>query len=434
MKQLADKKESANGVLALLGVLDKQTLANVLNPATLKAVIESKGLAALIARGENITLGDLRNLFQRGFDGKIEALDAWAVELQALAADVQDSVLAALRRHVEGLSPTSALALLKLGVALDETTLAGLDALARGSSRADVDALVAKNPPRMAELLQHAGQHPGDAPALAALAKHPDLAPGLIDAMETMGELAEMLEACAGDAKFFSDVVATISPRPSASTLYLEAAEKEGLKRILRVARQKQAEAKTLLATRERARAFMRAAADATDHAIEAALARGHFDPWATPKKMRDQFKDEEIGGVPPFRTQYFDPALRAPLRVTVRGGRLWNPDGTPVDTSTMRTFFSGSGRAIYVMDLYGDMYISVQKLYEIHHSSILAGKPVGCAGEIQVNNGTITFISNKSGHYFPTGAQFDAFLESLERRGATIPDRTNPAQVKRYR
>lgn len=437
MQKLRLAPKSADGALALLGALDKEILEIVLKRDALYAFIESKGLLSLISRGVEMTVADLRTLFQRGFAGKLNEFDAWVAELDKLAADAQASVLAAMRTHIDSLSPAAAIALVKQGIALDAVRLAGVEAMAAGSSRTAMDALIARAPKGLDEVLQHAGTTRADAPALASLTREPDLVAGLIDSTMSASELARVLEASGRNPRFVDDLFRAIQPRPSRAALILEDLEHQGLERILRVAQGDQAAAKRLLETPERSRAFLRDAARATDdQAVRSAIRRGHFDPWATPKPMRAEFRGENTGSAPispAFQTQYFGAAERATLRVSVRNGKLWHPDGRPVDTSNMRTFFSGSGRAIYVMDLHGDIFLSQQQLHKVHHSSILAGEPVGCAGEIQVNNGTVTFVSNKSGHYWPTGAQFDAFLQELENRGVVLPDRADPTKVRKY-
>lgn len=437
MQKLRLSPKSADGALALLGALDKEVLEVVLRRDALFAFMESKGLLSLISRGAEMTVADLRTLFQRGFGGKLSDFDAWVAELDKLPADAQASVLAAMRTNIDSLSPAAAIALVKQGIALDAVRLAGVEAMAAGSSRQAMDALIARAPKGLDEILQHAGTTRADAPALAALTREPDLVAGLIDSTMSASELARLLESSGRNPRFLDDLFRAVQPRPSRATLILEDLEHQGLERILRVAQADQEAAKRLLATPERSRAFLRDAARATDdQAVRTALRRGHFDPWATPKPMRAEFRGENTGTAPispAFQTQYFGAAERATLRVSVRNGKLWHPDGRPVDTANMRTFFSGSGRAIYVMDLHGEMFLSQQQLHKIHHSSVLAGEPVGCAGEIQVTNGTITFVNNKSGHYWPTGAQFDAFLQELEKRGALIPDRTDPTKVKKY-
>ncbi|MEJ7600042.1 MAG: S8 family peptidase, partial [Kofleriaceae bacterium] len=236
MQQLRKLPKTADGLLALLGALDKEVLEGVLKREALTAVIESKGLASLIARGADITVGDLRTLLQRGFKNKVADLDAWVAELDQLAPSVQSSVLGAMRTHIDVLSPTAALGLARQNIPLDAVRLNGVEAMSTASSRDAMDALIARAPKGLDEVLEHAGRNTADGPALASLAREPDLAAGLIDSAATAGDLAMLLKASGNDAKFVDSLLAAISPRPSRATLTLENLEFGGLERILRVA------------------------------------------------------------------------------------------------------------------------------------------------------------------------------------------------------
>jgi len=48
------------------------------------------------------------------------------------------------------------------------------------------------------------------------------------------------------------------------------------------------------------------------------------------------------------------------------------------------------------------------------NHSSLNAGADVICAGEIEFQNGMITYISNESGHYKPKPRQLQNCVNSL--------------------
>ena len=89
---------------------------------------------------------------------------------------------------------------------------------------------------------------------------------------------------------------------------------------------------------------------------------------------------------------------------VTVRGGRLLRSDGSPVDTRDSSTFASGTGVEIFVTDASGEPHMASHEIGSTHHSSLLAGEAVGVAGEMQVTDGKIDWVSNKSGHYLPDG------------------------------
>jgi hypothetical protein len=64
-------------------------------------------------------------------------------------------------------------------------------------------------------------------------------------------------------------------------------------------------------------------------------------------------------------------------------------------------------------------MYASnYQKAREFHHSSLGQGKPVAMAGEIEVFSGKLKYISNRSGHYWPTNEFLDQSIEHLSEQG----------------
>ena len=82
----------------------------------------------------------------------------------------------------------------------------------------------------------------------------------------------------------------------------------------------------------------------------------------------------------------------------------------------------SGTGRAIFVMDEAGNIYASkVQEVGRFHHSSLLAGKPVAAAGELEIENGVLKTLSDKSGHYQPTREFTQQAIDSLRRQGADM-------------
>lgn len=113
-------------------------------------------------------------------------------------------------------------------------------------------------------------------------------------------------------------------------------------------------------------------------------------------------------------------PELQAMTKIDITAGLLCKASGGGrLDTRTMSNFFSGAGVAIFVLSARGSLHVSNQIIHQRHHSSILAGIPIAAAGEISVNDGTITYISNESGHYLPTLDHFLQVLHHLQKRGA---------------
>jgi uncharacterized Zn-binding protein involved in type VI secretion len=144
---------------------------------------------------------------------------------------------------------------------------------------------------------------------------------------------------------------------------------------------------------------------------------------------MADKFKKENI---PNYKNNwlegeatvvYLNETRRAEYLLSVKDGKLYNAKGELYDTRGRETFFSGRGRAIYVMDENGNLYAGDQKVFEFHHSSFLAGKPVAGAGEIEVHKGEIKFMNRRSGHYEPTSELLWQTVEELRANGVQVDD-----------
>ncbi|MEJ7734968.1 MAG: hypothetical protein WKG00_37990 [Polyangiaceae bacterium] len=116
---------------------------------------------------------------------------------------------------------------------------------------------------------------------------------------------------------------------------------------------------------------------------------------------------------------EYLDDAGRASRKVTVKDGKLYDASGNLFDTTTAQTAHTGGGRAIFVMDEQGNIFVSTyQEVGRFHHSSLAGGKPVTGAGELVVENGVVKTISNKSGHYQPTAEMNEQVIKALEAQG----------------
>ncbi|AJI44538.1 glycogen/starch synthase [Francisella tularensis] len=82
------------------------------------------------------------------------------------------------------------------------------------------------------------------------------------------------------------------------------------------------------------------------------------------------------------------------------------------------------SGTFIWVLDINGNFYIDTgKKGNKLCHAFICKNKnqipkPIVCAGDIKVENGNITYIDNRSGHYKPTLDQFILALKYLDKIG----------------
>ena len=125
------------------------------------------------------------------------------------------------------------------------------------------------------------------------------------------------------------------------------------------------------------------------------------------------------------YRTVAYDHTLAAQgmTRVRFNGGRLFMDDAHkfPLNTRGMVTANMGPGYAIYVMSGTGNLHVSSHSVGDRHHSSLLAGGMVAGAGELLVTDGTLKWISNKSGHYFPESQHLLQTLHSLRKKGVAL-------------
>jgi len=151
------------------------------------------------------------------------------------------------------------------------------------------------------------------------------------------------------------------------------------------------------------------------------------------------------------------NPKERKKYEIVIKGNKLFTSDGKLFNTIGARNIvkmgkdssYQGVmgeiiNRYIYVMSTQGTIYAadfsneyksggqfdskafpgiksSRDVIIGFHHSSFLAGQPVACAGEIQVNNGILEAISNASGHYLPTPTHLYNFLDETQKRSKAV-------------
>ena len=113
------------------------------------------------------------------------------------------------------------------------------------------------------------------------------------------------------------------------------------------------------------------------------------------------------------------DIAKQGATMIHISGGKLYTDQACtkPLDTKNMVTHFSGPGKAIFVISQSGNIHIDSHVVGHRHHSSLLAGMPVACAGELEVHNGTLKWLSNKSGHYAPNVDHLLQILHVLQKK-----------------
>jgi len=118
-----------------------------------------------------------------------------------------------------------------------------------------------------------------------------------------------------------------------------------------------------------------------------------------------------------PSVCQYLTPKQLEDYELAVVNNLLvYKKSGKIFDSAEANTHW---GSSIFVMDSKGGIYVSnIQTPLEFHHSSLLAGQQVAAAGELNVAQGMLLEVSNKSGHYAPTQKLNNQLFTELEAKG----------------
>ncbi len=154
---------------------------------------------------------------------------------------------------------------------------------------------------------------------------------------------------------------------------------------------------------------------------------------------MGEQYRGEHEGKAASGHTlRYYTAEERARLEVRPCGGRLCDVDGRPLDPD-LANHPERSGTLMYAMTGDGRLYGTFDfKLHVIHHSSLLAGEPAACAGDMLVVDGEVMEVDNVSGHYKPPAEALDQVVKQLRSLGVDLgrtkvnyfglPDRPPPS------
>lgn len=109
--------------------------------------------------------------------------------------------------------------------------------------------------------------------------------------------------------------------------------------------------------------------------------------------------------------------------RVFVCGGRLCDRTGALLDAQiNLSKHAHRDGKAIFVIDVQGQLWITFDQKYgRVHHSTLLAGSPVIAAGEMLIDTGELISVSNESGHYRPPPSSLDVADRILALMGVDV-------------
>lgn len=118
---------------------------------------------------------------------------------------------------------------------------------------------------------------------------------------------------------------------------------------------------------------------------------------------------------------RYFTPEERIAHTLHPCGGKLCDPQGKPLDPE-VATHPKRSGTLLYAMTGDGTLLGTFDaELHVVHHSSLNAGGPVACAGEMMLIEGEVMEIDNTSGHYTPPAEALDSVVTQLRKLGVDL-------------
>ena len=116
---------------------------------------------------------------------------------------------------------------------------------------------------------------------------------------------------------------------------------------------------------------------------------------------------------------------------VSPRNGSLWafrvaqdgEVDVSLFDTQHVKGMMKTSRKEAYVWSRDGFIFAAEHIGGKFHHSSLVSGKKVKCAGMINVLGGKVKLVDNDSGHYKPEARHLRTFVEFLDRQSAFTAD-----------
>jgi len=160
------------------------------------------------------------------------------------------------------------------------------------------------------------------------------------------------------------------------------------------------------------------------------------FTAWKANKGIKEGFSEwverlEKEGTSAPGATEklvklaketssvtYLDPEQRKEYLLRVSSGnRITNKHIGPNFSTLNRRIHP----QIFVMDQNNKIYFGTYHNGRFHHTSFLSGGATKGSGEFYLENGILTNITSKSGHYWPNEEMIIATLEALQKEGIDL-------------
>jgi hypothetical protein len=105
----------------------------------------------------------------------------------------------------------------------------------------------------------------------------------------------------------------------------------------------------------------------------------------------------------------------RAPYRVEIRNGVLYDAGNQPLDTQNLQVDGYGFGWGLFVLGFDNRLYVGGEIREIFHHSSFFAGGAVQCGGELCCINGQLCYLTCKAGHYRSGRMEFYRLIAVLQ-------------------
>lgn len=107
-----------------------------------------------------------------------------------------------------------------------------------------------------------------------------------------------------------------------------------------------------------------------------------------------------------------------------IANGLVYNTDDKLFDTQNSIGLNIETGKSIFCLSADLELYLSNPDVVldpTFHHSSFFKGRPVACAGTMEIKNGCIVEITLLSGHYKPNRKHMLTLLKSLQEKGVDL-------------
>ncbi|MBL6991617.1 MAG: hypothetical protein ISR65_17665 [Bacteriovoracaceae bacterium] len=168
-------------------------------------------------------------------------------------------------------------------------------------------------------------------------------------------------------------------------------------------------------------------------------LAMDEADTCIHQLRVIQEYLGEEVGQGERFkkyragvaaRVKYLSEKERAKYKIVIKNGKFYTSSGELVISPPPQKLFDpflgtsewAEARALYVLDLDKNLYLSFEGEYGVfHHSTFTAGAPVLMAGEMSIRDGKLVMINRISNHYRPPIAHLDFMVAYLQDKGVQM-------------